>query len=104
MDVLFYIKKLVIHGRTRFTEKARIEMDRDDLEPSDVVESIVNAQTLAKVVRSKSRRRHSIKERLYVIKSFNFTGTLIYTKGAIRRETAGEAFYILVSSKIATAD
>jgi hypothetical protein len=42
--------------------------------------------------------------KLYVIKSFSFSGTLIYTKGAIVREAGQEVFYILVSAKIATRD
>ena len=38
----------------------------------------------------------------YVVKNFNFQGTLIYTKGAIVREPKGEVFYVLVSSKTST--
>jgi len=87
---------------TEITDKAGDEMDADDLNVSDVVESIANAQAIAKTLRSSSRARRYAGEKLYVIKSFNLTGTLIYTKGGIAREAKGEYFYILVAAKIAT--
>ncbi len=43
-------------------------------------------------------------EKLYVIKSFSYDGTLIYTKGTIVNEDGRETFYIFISSKIATFD
>jgi hypothetical protein len=46
--------------------------------------------------------RRSSREKLYVIKSSSFTGTLIYTKGKIDRQGGQEFFYILISAKIAT--
>jgi len=39
---------------------------------------------------------------LYVIKSNDFRGTFIYTKGRIDREAGREFFYVLISAKIAT--
>ena len=102
MDVLLRIKRLVFEGRVRFTEKARDEMEVDELSPSEVIESILNAQIINKVLRSRSRRRRNARERLYVIKSFSFSGTLVYSKGTIVREAGREVFYILVSAKIAT--
>jgi len=102
MDVLHQIKRLVLHGQIRFTEKARIEMDLDDLSPGQVRESILNAQMIDKTMRSRSMRRRAAREKLYVIKSFSYDGTLIYTKGAITREANQEVFYIFVSAKIAT--
>jgi hypothetical protein len=104
MDVLVRIKRLVLHGSVRFTEKARAEMEADDLGPTDIVEAIVNPQAIDKTLRSRSRLRRHAGERLYVIKSFNYSGTLIYTKGAIVREAGQESFYVFVSSKIATYD
>lgn len=65
----------------------------------DIVESIITAQTLAKTLRSRSPMRRYAGEKLYVIKSFNFKGTPIYTKGSIVREPDGEDSYYLVSSK-----
>ncbi len=103
MDVLLQIKRLVLQGHIRFTEKARNEMDLDDLSPGQVRESILNAQMIDKTMRSRSVRRRVAREKLYVIKSFSYDGTLIYTKGAITREANKEVFYIFVSAKIATA-
>lgn len=102
MDVLVRIKRLVFQGRVRYTEKAIDEMATDGLVPSDAEESILNAQIIEKTMQSRSRTRRSSKEKLYVIKSFNYTGTLIYTKGKIDRYGDQEVFYILISAKIST--
>jgi len=37
-----------------------------------------------------------------VIKSPNYSGTWVYTKGTIRRKGGQEVFYVFVSAKIAT--
>ena len=102
MDVLMKIKRLVLRGYVRFTQKALDEMDSDGLQPGDVSEAILNAQTVHKVVRSRSTGRRFSGEKLYVIKSFDFRGTLIYTKGTIAEEDGQEFFYVLISAKIAT--
>lgn len=101
MDVLLRIKSLVVRGQVRFTGKAQDEMDRDDLGRVEVLESILNAQIIQKVLRSRSPRRRHAGEQLYVIKSFSYQGTLIYTKGGILREAGQDTFYILVSAKLA---
>jgi hypothetical protein len=101
MDVLVRIKRLVLSGQYRFTEKARDEMDIDGLVPQDIVESILNAQSIKKTLRSTSQRRQG-PERLHVIESFNYSGTLIYTKGKITNEQSVAVYYVLVSSKRAT--
>ena len=77
-------------------------MEVDGLTADDVVESIVNAQSIAKTLRSRSPDRRYPGEKLYVIKSFNYKGTLIYTKGAIARQDGRQVFYIFVSAKLAT--
>jgi hypothetical protein len=102
METLLRIKRLVVRGHIRFTVKAYAEMDADDLGTADVSESILNAQAIDKTLRSRSPARPSRTEKLYVIKSFNYSGTLIYTKGKIAREPEGEVFYVLVSAKVAT--
>ena len=102
MDVLLQIKRLVVRGSIRFTEKAREEMEGDELGAAEVVESIVNAQAIAKTLRSRSSTKRYPGEKLYVIKSFSYDGTLIYTKGAIVRQAEQEVFYVFVSAKIAT--
>jgi hypothetical protein len=48
MDVLSRIKRLVLRGRILYTRKARDEMADDGLTDSDVVESLLNAQAIAK--------------------------------------------------------
>jgi hypothetical protein len=79
-------------------------MELDELDHEDVVESILNAQAISKVLRSRSPLRRHVAEKLYVIKSFSFDGTLIYTKGKIGRESGRQVFYVLVSAKVATFD
>ena len=43
------------------------------------------------------------KEENGVIESYTYGGTLIYTKGAIKKQHAQEYFYVFVSSKRSTA-
>lgn len=102
MDVLLQIKRLALFGRVEFTEKALLELEVDGLQESEVIESLVNAQRIDKVIRSRSRWRRTPHEKLYVIKSLSYGGTYIYTKGTVVRLAEGDVFYILVSSKIAT--
>lgn len=104
MDPLLQIKRLVLSRAVEFTAKALDEIEADDLNARDVLESIVNAQRIFKVLKSRSRFRRYAREKLYVIKSFSFDGTLIYTKGAIVNESGRKTFYILVSAKIPTLD
>jgi hypothetical protein len=102
VDVLLRIKRLVARGRVRFTRKALIEMAADGLERGDVAEAILNARRVRKVIRSTSTARRIGREKLYVIESFSFTGTLIYTKGTIAARPEGEVFYVLISAKLST--
>ena len=102
MDILVRIKRLVIARRVEFTLKANEERVRDDLSVEDVLESIVNANAIKKVVRSRSSARRQRGERLYVIESPTFTGTWVYTKGTIRKKNGQETFYVFVSAKLAT--
>src|SRR5438445_12818776 len=100
MDVLVRIKRLVIARRVEFTMKAETERLRDGLSVEDVLESIVNANAIKKVLRSRAPTRAHRHERLYVIESPTFEGLWIYTKGTIRRKGAQEVFYVFVSAKI----
>lgn len=95
MDVLVQIKRLVLRGDVRFTEKARDEMDADGLRVTDVLESVMNAQAIAKTLKSTSSARRRSGEKLYVIKSFSYEGTIV-------RENGHATFYIFISSKLAT--
>ncbi|MBI5763168.1 MAG: hypothetical protein HZA51_06555 [Planctomycetes bacterium] len=100
MDVLNRIKRLAMDGAIRYTEKALGEMALDGLRPRDVAESILNAHAISKTIRSTSPNRRTHKELLYVIKSQNFSGASIYTKGKIDTEAGREYFYVLISAKI----
>lgn len=102
MDILHRIKHLIVRGRYRFTYKAARELHADNLEPEDALESILNATTIKKSIRSRSIRRGESREMFYVIENFSYRGTLIYTKGKISREAAEEVYYLLISSKRST--
>lgn len=104
MDVLIRIKRLVIRGAVQFIQKARDEMERDDLTANDVREAVINAPIISKTLRSMSSSRRHAGEKLYVIKGFSYNGTLIYTKGTIVQEHGQETFYVFISSKLATFD
>jgi len=99
VDALVRIKKLVVRGEVRFTEKARRELDDDGLEPEDALEAILSAPGIHKTLRSRSTRRNARRELLYVIVGVTFDGIPVYTKGVIRREEGHDVLYILVSSK-----
>ena len=89
----------MLAGRYAFSEKARIEMEVDDLTELDVAESILNAVAIYKRLRSSSLSRSKRREYLYVIQSTNLDGLAIYTKGKLVQEAEIETYYFLVSSK-----
>lgn len=90
------IKRLILLGRYRFTRKAELERLRDGLLQTDVLEAIISATGINKILRSTSRFRSGRRETLYIIEGFTFDGLLIYTKGVIRREFGEGTLYILV--------
>ena len=98
-DVLIRIKRAVLAGRYAFSEKARTEMEADNLTELDVAESIINAVAIYKRLRSRSRKRTQRTEYLYVIQATNLEGIMIYSKGKLVPQLADETFYFLVSSK-----
>jgi hypothetical protein len=99
MDALIRIKRAVLARRYVFSEKARIEMETDDLIEADIAESILNADAIYKRVRSTSPSRNRRREYLYVIQSTNLDGLVIYTKGKLVEAAGIETYYFLVSSK-----
>ena len=101
MDTLVRIKRLVIARNVVFTQKAESEMAADALTPELVYESILNAPTIFKVLRSRSPRTGKA-ERLYVIKGLTFDGLDIYRKGKILTKEGVAVFYVLVSLKRST--
>ena len=93
------IKRLILLGSYRFTGKAELERLRDGLTHTDVLESIINATSVKKILRSTSPFRSAHRERLYIIEGFTFDGLLVYSKGTIKKELGQETLYILISSK-----
>ncbi|MCH7685842.1 MAG: hypothetical protein IH899_04035 [Planctomycetes bacterium] len=57
--ILVRIKRALLAGNYVFTEKARIEMEADDLTDFDVIESIVDANRIYKTIRSTSPRKRA---------------------------------------------
>lgn len=98
-DVLVRIKRAVLAGRYRFSEKPLIEMETDGLDELDVLESILNSVAIYKTVRSVSARKGARDERLYIIQSTNLAGLPIYSKGKLVAEGGEEVYYFLISSK-----
>lgn len=101
MDVFVRIKRLVIARNVLFTQKAEHEMAVDSLTPEMVYESIVNAPSIYKTLRSQNPRTKK-SERLYVIKGLTFDGLDIYTKGKFLNKEGVDVFYVLISSKKST--
>ena len=98
-DILVRIKRTILAGRYAFSEKARIEMESDGLTEFDVAESIINAVAIYKRLRSRSRRRSSRTEYLYVIQSTNLEGVMVYSNGKLVREHGEDHYYFLVAAK-----
>jgi hypothetical protein len=98
-DVLVRIKRAVLRGRMRLTEKALLEMSLDALTRDDVTESIVNAHRIFKTIRSTSPSRSQNREFLHVIRSHTLDGILIYSKGKLAGPPDDEWFYLLISAK-----
>lgn len=98
-EVLKRIKRCIIAGRVRFTFKAELEMLADNLSRTDVLESILNAQVITKILRSRRTPGKDGGERLYVIQGLTYDNMLIYTKGKLHQESGEEVYYILISSK-----
>ena len=97
-SILIRIKRLVLQGKYVFTQKALNEMDKDNLTEEEVIESILAAQ-FVRAKTSTSEFRTGRRERVYIIENYSFSGTLIYTKGAIKGKGADARYYLLISSK-----
>jgi len=99
MGILVRIKRAVLAGHFVFSDKAEMEMERDDLTQLDVMESILTAPAIYKTIRSTSASRQRAKEKLHIIVSPNLSGLLIYTKGKLVSRAGVDTYYFLVSSK-----
>src|SRR5215207_6358694 len=98
MNTLVRIKRCALANRLRLTIKAREELEADDLDIEDIRESLVNARTIFKSIRSTNPFTHK-RELLHIIHSPNLSGLMIYTKGKLVVEQRTETFYLLISSK-----
>lgn len=76
-------------------------MATDHLTPELVYESILNAPSVLKVLRSRSPTTGR-RESLYVIKGLTFDGLDVYTKGKILTKEGVDVLYVLISSKRGT--
>ena len=79
-DLLIRIKRAVLAGRYAFSEKARTELDADNLSEQDVIESILYAPAIYKTIRSKNPASGQ-REYLHIIQGITLQGQAIYTKG-----------------------
>ncbi len=98
-DILIKIKRAVLSGRYAFSEKARLEMEMDNLTELDVAESILNAVAIYKKIRSRSPFRQGAHEYLYIIQSSNLEGLVVYTKGKLVKDGTTETYDFLISSR-----
>lgn len=98
-DTLAKIKRAILDRRYAFSGKARTEMRENGLTEFDVLESVINASSIYKRLRSTSPTRSRLREYLYVIQSPNLSGLPIYTKGVFRRGGETPEFYYFISSK-----
>jgi hypothetical protein len=97
--ILLRIKRAVVAGNLDFSEKARMEMLIDQLLDTDVAESILNSTKIEKTIRSTSPRRRRRREYLHIIRSVNYSGVQIYTKGKLVKYGGVETYYLLISAK-----
>src|SRR5436309_7026110 len=98
MDTLVRIKRCALANRIRLTNKARDEMESDQIDIDDIRESLMNAVAIYKTIRSRNPRTRK-REYLHVIESPNLTGIAIYTKGKLTTEAGVDTYYLLISSK-----
>lgn len=98
-DILKRIKRAILTGDYAFCEKARMEMEADQITELDVAESILNAVAIYKTVRSVSPHQGHRREMLHIIQSTNLNGLAIYSKGKLVSDSGQDTYYFLISSK-----
>ncbi|MEK7790461.1 MAG: hypothetical protein AAB309_02420 [Deltaproteobacteria bacterium] len=97
--ILLKIKRLILEGHYRFSDKADAEMEMSGLTNTDILEAIMNAHKIDKVMRSTSRGKTHRGEKVYVIRGLTYDNILIYTKGTIKKFEGQDILYFLISSK-----
>ncbi|HBQ21704.1 MAG TPA: hypothetical protein DD708_07195 [Deltaproteobacteria bacterium] len=96
---LYKIKRLILKGNYKFTDKAETEMYATNITRTDVLEAIVNAFSIDKIMKSISPGKTHRGEKVYVIKGVTYDNIPIYTKGAIKQFNGRDILYILISAK-----
>lgn len=97
--MLWKIKQLILKGDYWFTDKALSEMYVSGITKEDVLEAIINAHGINKVLKTTSRGKTHKGERIYVIYGFTYDNILLYTKGTIKITDGEETMYRLISAK-----
>ena len=97
--ILLKIKRLILDGHYHITDKADAEMYVNGLINTDVLEAIMNAHKIDKVMKSTSRGKTHKDEKVYVIQGLTYDNILIYTKGTIKKADGRDILYILISGK-----
>jgi hypothetical protein len=98
-ETLKRIKRALIAGHYEFSFKAVTELDADGLSESDALEAILNAEEIAKTIRSTSPGRARRREYLHIIIAPTLDGIEMYTKGKLVAVSGVETYYFLISSK-----
>lgn len=101
MDTLYYIKRLLVRNKYKFTAKAAAERYLDGLDEEDVIESIMNGGFIQSKKSNSADRAHGA-EKIHIIEGFTYDGILVYTKGVIKKENHEDVFYLLVASNSST--
>lgn len=98
-NALFKIKRLILKGNYKFTDKAESEMYITGISKDDVLESIINAKGIDKVMKSTSPGKTHSGEKVYVIRGLTYDNVPIYTKGTIKQFEGKDILYVLISAK-----
>jgi hypothetical protein len=99
LSPLLRIKRCCLFGRVVFTEKAEDEHLASGLTRDHILEAVINAPALYKTLRSRASGRWARRETLYIVVGITHEGILVYTKGALRRFSGQDYFYLFVSAK-----
>jgi len=97
-NILKRIKRCIIQGQVRFTFKAELEMLADELSRVDVLEAILSAPGISKVLKSPRKSVSGAGERLYVILGSRMTASSCIRK-ANSNENPAERFSTSLSPR-----
>ena len=98
-DVLHKIIQAIKDHRYILSGKSIAEMDADGINIINITESVCSATEISKKIRSRSPLRAHAREMLYVIKSQDRNGLMIYTKGKFEVADDKEIYYKFISAK-----